>query len=125
MLKNNKINPTKNNNKRNKTMNWTQGLDNLGLGLYMMICIFAIANIYSVEAELGKKQLIFFCISLVVGFIIFVTRTKFFENLAGIFYIGGVLLLVGLFPFGTELLGQKNWYKFGSITMQPGRVLRR
>lgn len=100
-------------------MNWTQGLDKLGLGLYMMICIFAIANIYSVEAELGKKQLIFFCISLVVGFIIFVTRTKFFENLAGIFYIGGVLLLVGLFPFGTEILGQKNWYKFGSITMQP------
>lgn len=100
-------------------MKWWQGLDRLGLGLYFLICIFAIININSVDEALGTKQLIFFCISLFVGFLIFVTRSKFFENMAGIIYIGGILLLVGLFPFGTEILGQKNWYKFGSITMQP------
>lgn len=66
-----------------------------------------------------KKQLIFFCISLVVGGIIFMMRTKFFENFASIIYVLGVLLLIGLFPFGTEILGQKNWYKFGGFTMQP------
>lgn len=95
------------------------GLDRLGIGMYLLLCSFAIANIYSVNEALGKKQLIFFIISLVVGFFIFVARSKFFENLAGIFYIGGVFLLVGLFPFGTEILGQKNWYKIGSFTMQP------
>ncbi len=100
-------------------MKWTQGLDRLGILLYLMICLFAVANIYSVDPALGKKQLIFLCIALALGIIIFVMRTKFFENMAGIFYLGGVLLLVGLFPFGTEILGQKNWYKFGSITMQP------
>lgn len=100
-------------------MKWVQGLDKTGIGLYILICLFAVANIYSVDEGLGKKQLIFFVISLFVGFIIFVTRSKFFENLAGIFYIGGVLLLIGLFPFGTEILGQKNWYKFGGFTMQP------
>lgn len=100
-------------------MKWTQGLDKTGIFLYLIICSFAIANIYSVDEGLGQKQLIFFIISLVVGFGIFVTRTKFFENLAGIFYILGVVLLIGLFPFGTEILGQKNWYKFGGITMQP------
>ncbi|MFC3754712.1 rod shape-determining protein RodA [Chryseobacterium tructae] len=100
-------------------MKWTEGIDKLGLGLYFLLCIFAIANIYSVDQKLGEKQLIFFCISLVVGLIIFVGRSKFFENMAGIIYIGGVLLLIGLFPFGKEILGQKNWYKFGSLTMQP------
>ena len=100
-------------------MKWTEGIDKLGLGLYFILCIFAIANIYSVDQNLGEKQLIFFCISLFVGLIIFVGRSKFFENMAGIFYIGGVLLLIGLFPFGKEILGQKNWYKFGSFTMQP------
>ncbi|WP_347220191.1 rod shape-determining protein RodA [Chryseobacterium sp.] len=100
-------------------MKWTEGIDKLGLGLYFMLCIFAIANIYSVDQKLGEKQLIFFCISLFVGLIIFVGRSKFFENMAGIIYIGGVLLLIGLFPFGKEILGQKNWYKFGSLTMQP------
>lgn len=95
------------------------GLDKLGIGMYLLLCGFAIANIYSVDEDLGKKQLIFFIISLVTGFFIFVARAKFFENMAGIFYITGVLLLIGLFPFGTEILGQKNWYKFGSISLQP------
>lgn len=100
-------------------MKWTEGIDKLGLGLYFLLCIFAIANIYSVDEGLGKKQLIFFGISLFVGLIIFFSRSKFFENMSAIIYIGGVLLLIGLFPFGKEILGQKNWYKFGSFTMQP------
>lgn len=100
-------------------MKWTEGIDKLGLGLYFLLCIFAIANINSVNAGLGKKQLIFFGISIFIGIIIFFMRTKFFENMSGIIYVGGVLLLVGLFPFGTEILGQKNWYKFGNITVQP------
>ena len=99
-------------------MKW-QGIDKLGLGLYVIICSFAIANIFSVDEDLGRKQLIFFGISLLLGGIIFMMRSKFFENFAGIIYIGGVLLLIGLFPFGTEILGQKNWYKFGGFTMQP------
>lgn len=100
-------------------MKWTEGIDKLGLGLYFVLCVFAIANIYSVDEGLGKKQLIFFGISLFVGLIIFFSRSKFFENMSAIIYIGGILLLVGLFPFGTEILGQKNWYKFGGFTMQP------
>lgn len=100
-------------------MRWAEGIDKLGLGLYVILCLFAVANIYSVDPSLGKKQFIFFGIALFVGLIIFFTRTKFFENMSGIFYIIGVLLLIGLFPFGKEILGQKNWYKFGSLTMQP------
>lgn len=100
-------------------MKWTEGLDKLSIFLYLAISLFAVANIYSVDEGLGKKQFIFFCISLVVGMIIFLTRTKFFENFAGIIYVFGVLLLIGLFPFGTEILGQKNWYKVGGFTMQP------
>ena len=100
-------------------MKWTEGLDKLGIFCYLTICIFAVANVYSVDEKLGNKQAIFFGVSLLLGLIIFGMRTKFFENLAGVFYIGGILLLLGLFPFGTEILGQKNWYKFGGMTMQP------
>lgn len=100
-------------------MKWTEGLDKTSIFLYLAISIFAVANIYSVDEGLGKKQFIFLCISLFVGMIILLMRTKFFENFASIIYVGGVLLLIGLFPFGTEILGQKNWYKFGGVTMQP------
>lgn len=100
-------------------MKWAEGIDKIGMTLYFLICSFAVLNIYSVDGGLGKKQLIFFIVSIVVGLIIFALRSKFFENMAGMIYIGGVLLLIGLFPFGTEILGQKNWYKFGGFTMQP------
>lgn len=100
-------------------MKWTEGIDKIGLGLYFLLCVFAIANIYSVDEGLGKKQLLFFGVSIFIGIIIFFSRSKFFENMSGIIYIGGVLMLAGLHVFGTEILGQKNWYKFGSFTMQP------
>lgn len=97
----------------------TAGIDKLGLGLYALLCLFAIANIYSVEPKSGEKQLMWFGISVFVGILIFIMRTKFFENLSAVFYVLGFLLLVGLFPFGSEVLGQKNWYKFGPISLQP------
>ncbi|MFC6267221.1 rod shape-determining protein RodA [Frigoriflavimonas asaccharolytica] len=100
-------------------MKWLEGLDKIGILCYLFICGFAVANVYSVDEKLGNKQALYLGISLFLGLIIFAMRTKFFENLAGVFYIGGVLLLIGLFPFGTEILGQRNWYKFGSMTMQP------
>lgn len=100
-------------------MKWAQGIDKLGLTLYFLLCTFAVANIYSVEPASGSRQAVWLAVSVFVGIIIFMTRTKFFENMAGIIYIGGLLLLVGLFPFGTEILGQKNWYKFGPVSLQP------
>lgn len=94
-------------------------MDKLGLGLYFVLCIFAILNIYSVDPGSGTRQAVWFGVSLFVGLLIFLTRTKFFENLSGIIYIIGVLLLIGLFPFGKEVMGQKNWYKFGPVSLQP------
>jgi rod shape determining protein RodA len=53
-----------------------------------------------------EKQL-YFSVSLICRAYHFVGRSKFFENMSGIIYIGGVLLLIGLVPFGKEILGQK------------------
>lgn len=100
-------------------MKWAQGIDKLGLTLYFLLCAFAVANIYSVEPASGTRQAIWFGVSIFVGIVIFIMRNKFFENMAGMIYIFGILLLVGLFPFGTEVLGQKNWYKFGPVSLQP------
>ena len=100
-------------------MKWAQGIDKLGLTLYFLLCVFDVAHIYSVEPASGTRQAVWLGVSVFVGIIIFATRAKFFENMAGLIYIGGVLLLLGLFPFGTEILGQKNWYKFGAVSLQP------
>lgn len=101
-----------------------KGIDTIGVLAYLILCIFAILNIYSVDEGLGTKQFIFFVLSLILWGVIFTIRYKFFENFAPIFYLGGVLLLLGLFPFGKEILGQKNWYKIGSFTMQPVEFMK-
>ncbi len=101
-----------------------KGIDTIGVLAYLVLCIFAILNIYSVDEGLGTKQFIFFVLSLILWGVIFTIRYKFFENFAPIFYLGGVLLLLGLFPFGKEILGQKNWYKIGSFTMQPVEFMK-
>ena len=100
-------------------MKWAEGIDKLGIFLYLAISLFAIANIYSVDEGLGTKQFIFFGISLVVGLVIFTMRTKFFENFAVVFFILGVVSLLGLHVLGSEIKGQKNWYKIGGFTIQP------
>ncbi len=100
-------------------MKWAEGLDKLGIFLYLAISVFAVINIYSVDKGLGEKQLIFFFISLFVGFIIFMMRSKFFENFAVVFFVLGVISLLGLHVLGSEIKGQKNWYKIGGFTMQP------
>lgn len=100
-------------------MKWTEGLDKIGLLLYVLIVLFGVANVYSVDESSGIKQMMWFGISLGVMFVLFFINGRVFESFAPIFYIIGVLLLLGLFPFGKEVNGQRNWYVFGPISLQP------
>ena len=95
------------------------GLDKIGFWIYVLIVSFGIANIYSVDADSGIKQAVWFGISLVVMLAILFMNGGIFQSLAPISYILGVVLLLGLFPFGKEVNGQKNWYVFGPISLQP------
>lgn len=95
------------------------GLDKIGFWIYVLIVSFGIANIYSVDADSGIKQAVWFGISLVAMLAILFMNGGIFQSLAPISYILGVVLLLGLFPFGKEVNGQKNWYVFGAISLQP------
>ena len=100
-------------------MRWANGLDKIGLLLYILIVLFGIANVYSVSTDSGIKQAVWFGISLFVMMMILFVRGSVFESLAPFFYIIAVVLLVGLFPLGKEINGQRNWYVFGPISLQP------
>lgn len=100
-------------------MRWTEGIDKIGLWLYFLIVLFGIANVYSVDEASGIKQAVWFGISLVVVLIIFLMQGRFFESFAPVFYIIAVFLLIGIFPLGKEINGQRNWYVFGPISLQP------
>jgi rod shape determining protein RodA len=78
-------------------MKWAEGIDKLGLD-YTSCFVFSLLQISIVwMLYWGKKQLIFFGISCVCWYYYIFTRNKFFENMSAIIYVGGVLLLIGLF----------------------------
>jgi rod shape determining protein RodA len=96
-----------------------RGLDGLMLFLYLLIALFGVINIYSVENAGGTKQFGWLIVSLAAGASTFLVRPKFFENFAGLFYIFGLFLLAGVLLFGSYVNGAKAWYKIGGFSLQP------
>lgn len=88
---------------------------------------FGVANIYSVDPEYGFKQIV--RIGLGFGMILFsiiitsFTR-NFFDIYAFVFYIIGVLALVGVLFFGKEINGARAWYQIAGIGIQPVELMK-
>lgn len=102
--------------------------------LYLLIVTIGWINIYSTtlnanstsfnfSSEYGK-QLIFIIFSGVVAISILNINHKIFERFSVIYYILGLFAILGLHFFGTEIKGQTNWYKIGSITIQPAEFAK-
>jgi rod shape determining protein RodA len=70
------------------------------------------------------KQLIFIILSIPVILITVNLNAKIFERFSFVFYGIGIILLLGLFVFGSTIKGQTNWYKIGGFTFQPSEVVK-
>lgn len=102
--------------------------------LYLLIVFIGWINIYSTSVNINSnnfdftslyaKQLNFIIFSGVVAIAILNINYKIFERFSVIYYIIGLLAIIGLHFFGTEIKGQTNWYKIGSITIQPAEFTK-
>lgn len=105
----------------------SKGIDWGVIIIVLIIMAFGVANIYSVDAEHGIKQLV--RIGLGFGMIFFfmiitsITR-NFFDIYAFIFYIVGVIALIGVLFFGREINGAKAWYSIGGVGIQPVELMK-
>lgn len=110
-------------------------IDWLSIFLYTALVFFGWMNIYSASLPLEEtsifdlsqiygKQILFIGITLPVIVIILSLDAKTYEKYSLIFYIIGILLLMGLFIFGKTIKGQTNWYQFGGISMQPSEFAK-
>ena len=92
-----------------------KGIDWTVLILGLLIVTFGIMNVYSVNPDLGVKQLIWFGLGMVMilGLIIASGNNRnFFEIYSPVFYIVSLVLLVGVLIVGKEINGAKAWYRF-------------
>ncbi len=106
-------------------------LDWLLILAVFILFTFGISAIYSVELShetarfvFLRKQIIALCIGLVAS--IFVVNMHYVQwrNLGRFLYIFGVILLVLVLIFGTNVRGTTGWFVFGAFSFQPVEFMK-
>ena len=110
-------------------------IDWISIMLFIVLTLLGWVSIYSstyVDAEssifdfsrLYGKQMLFICISYVVAIAILFVEANFYERFGSIFYIGCLILLLGLFVFGKKIAGATSWYSLGFFNLQPSELAK-
>ena len=116
----------------------SKGIDWLLIWLYVALVAIGILSIFSVTYREGEsiidgffkmkadygKQLLYFCICIILGLFILLTDSKFFTATANIWYAFGILLLLLVFPFHTEVKGTNSIIRFGGFQLQPAELCK-
>ena len=116
-------------------MNKTFKIDWLVLLIYLLLVSFGITNIYSSTFDVNQpelfnlsrsigKQMMFLFVSLVAGIFILAAPVKIFERFSSVIYLVIIILLIGLYPFGSTISGARSWYNFGGISLQPAEFAK-
>jgi len=65
---------------------------------------------------------------ILFGFVVIIITlsidSKFYERFSGIIYIVTLIVLIGLFLFGSTINGATSWYSIGSFTLQPSEFAK-
>lgn len=119
-----------------KPKKFIERIDWLVVMLFIVLALIGILSIYSVEhrdADLSffikdknyTKQIIFFSLSLFVGFVIIFMDSKFFTAIPFLgYFIGMIFLLLALTPLGKGVKGSHSWLNLGLFTFQPGELMK-
>lgn len=103
--------------------------------LYFALVAFGWVNIYSASLTDTSdvffnfdypysKQLVFIGLSVILILFILGVDSKFYERFSSIIYLFSILSLLGLFVFGSTIAGQRAWYNFGSLSLQPAEFVK-
>lgn len=110
-------------------------LDWLSILIFILLVAIGWVNIYSSTYSEGQenvfdfstiygKQLMFIFINIVLIIVILALESNFFERFSSIIYVISLLLLVGLFLFGSTISGATSWYNLGFFNLQPSELAK-
>jgi len=116
-------------------MNRSLRLDWITIAIYLALVCFGITNIYSSTFDENQpelfnlsrsigKQLLFFGVSIAAAIFILAAPSKIFERFSSIIYLVTILLLIGLYPFGSTISGARSWYVLGGVSLQPAEFAK-
>ncbi len=74
--------------------------------------------------QLYIRQLIWVCTSIIIASFILVTDNKIYTTFAYFIYAAVLIMVIGVFFFGHEVNGNKNWFEIGSFQLQPSEFAK-
>ena len=106
---------------KNNSFEISKGIDWVLVGTYLVLIVTGIASIFAttyrdeniISGFLSFKtdysrQLLYFLISAVLAVFILLTDSKFFTATSNFFYAVGLILLILVFPFHTDVKGTES-----------------
>lgn len=116
----------------------SKGVDVITIWLYVLLVAIGLTAIFAVTYKEGdpvvssffsfktdySKQFYFFVVSAIIGVFILVTDSKFFPATANLWYAVGILLLLLVFPFHSQVKGTESIIRMGPIQFQPAEFCK-
>jgi rod shape determining protein RodA len=114
----------------------TQSYDYLTLSLLLALLVLGWLMIYASEYTIDEayspfslatnagKQLLWVGLSAFVFFLVQIMDARFWRTFAYPLYFLGLLLLVLVLIFGSEIKGATSWFTFGGFSFQPSEYMK-
>ncbi len=117
----------------------SKGIDWMLVWLYIILASIGVLSIFAATYKEGddvvktflslktdySRQAFYFIFSGVIATFILLTDSKFFTATANLFYAAGILLMLLVFPFHSDIKGTKSIIRFGSaFQLQPAELCK-
>ncbi|MEO6313417.1 MAG: rod shape-determining protein RodA [Chitinophagaceae bacterium] len=117
----------------------SKGVDWMLVWLYIILVCIGILSIFAATYKEGddvlktflslktdySRQSLYFIISGVAATFILLTDSKFFTATANLFYAAGIILMLLVFPFHSDVKGTKSIIRFGgAFQLQPAELCK-
>ncbi|MBR2368884.1 MAG: rod shape-determining protein RodA [Paludibacteraceae bacterium] len=110
-------------------------LDWWTIGLYLVLIFIGWCTIYAAcydydNAEIFNfsanhgKQIIWISTAFILGAIILTIDSKFYSNIAYLFYVLMIILLIATIFLATDTKGSHSWLNFGAFKIQPAEFAK-
>lgn len=90
----------------------------------LILSVIGIMVIGSANSNYQMKQMIGMGVGIVFMIMVSLMDYLWISNFYWIYYIGGLVLLIAVRFFGTEVNGAKRWIDFGGFSFQPSDIMK-
>lgn len=95
------------------------------ISLVLLGCLMIYSSTFqTLRADLYIRQLQWFCIAMVLFFIVLQIDYHVMTDFSVFFYLGSLLLLVCVLIFGRKISGARSWFSLGYFNFQPSEIAK-